>query len=143
MKDKPINSIAALLFSLMIFLYIPNGNAQEYSTVESNLVSRDTIPDTAQENKEGFEAFRLWVQHNYKIPKAAKKARVYGKINVSFIVFEDGRLGDFEVLEDLAHGTGEELIRVLRQAKKWRPGIQDGQPVRVKYTLPMFIDCRR
>lgn len=83
MKDKSIvgiNSIAALLFLFIAFLYIASTNAQEYSTVESNLVSSDTIPDTAQENKEGFEAFRLWVQHNYKIPKAAKKRGCMGKL---------------------------------------------------------------
>jgi len=62
---------------------------------------------------------------------------------VSFVVWEDGRLDDFEILEDVGYGTGEEFIRVLRQAKKWSPGIQDGKPVRVKYTLPMFIDTRR
>ena len=135
------NKVKVLTLScfLTIFIYIATGNAHE----KYKPISRDSISSPAAENNEGFQAFRLWVQKNYKLPKAAKKARVYGKVNVSFVVCEDGRLDDFEILEDIGYGTGEELIRVLRQARKWSPGIQDGKPVRVKYTLPMFIDTRR
>ncbi|HLT87825.1 MAG TPA: energy transducer TonB [Sphingobacterium sp.] len=124
---------------ITFFIYITNGNAHE----NYKPLSRDSVSNPVQENNEGFQAFRQWVQKNYKLPKAAKKARVYGRVNVSFVVWEDGRLDDFEILEDVGYGTGEEFIRVLRQAKKWSPGIQDGKPVRVKYTLPMFIDTRR
>jgi periplasmic protein TonB len=31
----------------------------------------------------------------------------------------------------------EEALRVLKLSKKWKPGMQSGQPVRVKYTLPL------
>ena len=35
------------------------------------------------------------------------------------------------------HGFDEEAMRVLKMAKAWKPGIQNGQPVRVKYQIPI------
>jgi protein TonB len=31
----------------------------------------------------------------------------------------------------------KEAVRVLRMMPKWKPGIQRGKPVRVKYTVPV------
>ncbi|MBC7438691.1 MAG: energy transducer TonB, partial [Flavobacterium sp.] len=58
---------------------------------------------------------------------------------VQFVVEKDGKLTDIKILRDLGFGTGKEAIRVLNSSPKWKPGIQNGRPVRVLYNLPISI----
>src|SRR5690606_33067143 len=96
------------------------------------------IPPTPAEGS--LDAFRGWVQNNYRVPAAASDAGVSGLIEASFVIERDGSLTDLVVRRDLKFGTGEELVRLLRTAKKWKPGVQNGRPVRVQYTLPLRIN---
>lgn len=115
-------------------------NIEDYRASAS--YTRDTSVFSSGHSN-GMETFRLWVIRNYRVPKKARKEQVHGKVEAAFVVEKDGSLSSFEILEDLGHGTGEELVRVLSKAKKWSPGIQDGKPVRVKYMLPIYIDARK
>lgn len=87
----------------------------------------------------GMAAFRDWIGKNYNYPSAAIDNGINGTVEVSFVVERDGSLTDIKVLRDLKFGTGEEAVRVLKRAAKWTPGIQNGRPVRVAYTLPIRL----
>jgi protein TonB len=52
-------------------------------------------------------------------------------------VEKDGSLTDIKVLRDIGYGTGKEAVRV--KSPRWNPGIQNGKPVRVLYSLPIQI----
>ncbi|WP_437917650.1 energy transducer TonB [Sphingobacterium sp. LRF_L2] len=99
-----------------------------------------------QNNADGMTRFRKWVGENYKFTKDMKKARLKGEIVVAFTVDTIGILTDFEILKDLGFGTGEELVRVLDFSNigfgRWRPGMQDGKPVSVRYTIPVTINAK-
>lgn len=88
----------------------------------------------------GMAAFRKWIGDNYQYPSGAIDAGVKGAVNVSFVVEKDGSLTDIKVIRDLSYGTGQAAINLLKKAKKWSPGIQNGRPVRVAYTLPIRLD---
>lgn len=90
--------------------------------------------------KGGMEAFRMWIANNFEYPKAAIDASAKGTIVVNYIVEADGRLTNFEILKDIGYGTGGAAVRMLEKAEPWNPGIQDGQTVRVKFTLPIRLD---
>jgi len=90
--------------------------------------------------KEGMDAFRKWIADNYQYPAGAIDAGVKGTVTVSFVVERNGELTDIKVLKDLSYGTGQAAINLLKKAKKWNPGIQNGRPVRVAYTLPIRLD---
>ena len=87
----------------------------------------------------GMKAFVDWVAVNYQFPSAAVDNEAAGVIQVSFVVEKDGGLSSFEVIRDLGYGTGDQAIKLLKRAKKWSPGIQNGIPVRVAYTLPIRL----
>lgn len=86
-----------------------------------------------------IDAFRRWVQSRYMIPQAATDAGVNGTVEVSFVIDTDGSLTNLEIKRDLGFGTGQEALRVLKSAKKWKPGIQNGRAVKVSYTLPIRL----
>lgn len=90
----------------------------------------------------GLNAFRKWVGDNYSYPQGAIDAGVKGTIQVSFVVERDGSLTDITVVRDLSYGTGQAAINVLKKARKWSPGIQNGRPVRVAYTLPITLNLQ-
>lgn len=98
-----------------------------------------TSVEVSPEPPGGMKAFREYIGRNFVYPEAAVKNKVNGTVEVSFVVEADGRLTDIKVLRDLAHGTGEEALRVMSTAGKWMPGIQNGRPVRTAYTLPIRL----
>jgi TonB family protein len=51
-------------------------------------------------------------------------------------VDRDGSIYDVDILKGGEGGTGEEVMRVIREMPKWIPGKQDGKPVRTELKLP-------
>ncbi|MGZ3754796.1 MAG: energy transducer TonB [Mucilaginibacter sp.] len=85
----------------------------------------------------GAAAWAKFLQKNLRYPIEASEKGISGKVYVSFIVEKDGRLSSFLVERGVGYGMDEEALRVLHKAPAWKPGKQNGQPVRVKYTLPL------
>jgi protein TonB len=88
----------------------------------------------------GLAGFLKYVGDTYQYPAQAEAQGVSGRVTLTFVVERDGSLTDIKVLRDLKYGTGEEAVRVLKRAKKWTPGIRNGRPVRVQYTLPIVLN---
>ena len=87
----------------------------------------------------GMKEFINWIANNYSFPQPARDNNVKGLIQVKFVVEKDGSLSSFEVEKDMSYGTGNEAIKLLKKAKKWNPGIQNGQRVRVAFSLPIRL----
>jgi len=100
----------------------------EDNTVYSAVEVRPDFPG-------GIQKFYEFVSKNYRAPEEDVKGKVY----VQFVVEKDGTLTDIKVMRDLGYGTGAEAIRVLKKSPRWKPGVQNGRPVRVLYSLPISI----
>ncbi|RKR85237.1 outer membrane transport energization protein TonB [Mucilaginibacter gracilis] len=85
----------------------------------------------------GEEGFKNFLIANIRYPKAAKDAKVSGRVFVQFIIEKDGSLSGLKVLRDPGMGLGDEAVRVLQLSPKWAPGVQSGKTVRVQYTVPV------
>jgi len=95
------------------------------------------------EPRGGMRAFMTYIGQHYDYPQAAIDAGVNGQVQISFVVERDGSLSSMKVVKDLGYGTGEAALRVLREGDKWSPGIQNGRPVRVAYTLPIRLNLQQ
>ena len=62
---------------------------------------------------------------------------IHGRVIVSFVVEKDGRVTEVRVVKGLSSDVDKEAVRVVSASPKWHPGIQNGKPVRVAYTLPI------
>ncbi len=89
----------------------------------------------------GMPKLMNFVSRHYKWPKEAKRNNVKGVLEISFVVNKEGYLEDIVVKKDLGFGTGEEGIRVLKMAERWKPGIQRGEPIGVMFTMPIRLDA--
>ena len=106
-------------------------------TLEPVLSMSEVLP----EFEGGMEALFKYLGDNIKYPKAARKAKAEGTIYLGFVVEKDGSLSAFEVKKGVTAAKGnlleEEAMRVVKSMPNWKPGTQDGKPVRVSYTLPI------
>jgi protein TonB len=85
----------------------------------------------------GAAAWSKFLMKNMKYPDMAVDQHISGAVWVSFIVEADGKLSNFKILRGAGYGMDEEALRVLKMAPAWKPGIQNGQPVRVSYNIPI------
>lgn len=85
----------------------------------------------------GMPAFYKFISKNLTYPTAAIKNNVQGSVLLSFTIEKDGSLTATKVERKLGYGTDEEALRVLNLSEKWSPGMVEGKPVRVKYTIPV------
>lgn len=88
----------------------------------------------------GIPTLIKYINEKYNAPTQAVKNKVSGRMIMSFVVEKDGSIADIKIIRDLGSGTSEEMIRLLKEGPKWKPGIQNGHPVSVAYTLPVLID---
>ena len=66
------------------------------------------------------------------------KSAVNGRVIVQFVVNEDGTLSDYKLLRGLG-GCDEEIKKAVMSMPKWKPGKQNGKPVKVRYSLPINL----
>lgn len=85
----------------------------------------------------GASAWAKFLSKNLRYPDMAIDQHIQGKVWVSFIIEADGTLSHFKVERSVGYGLDEEALRVLKLAPAWKPGIQNGHPVRVQYTIPI------
>jgi protein TonB len=93
--------------------------------------------DVMPEPVGGVSAWAKFLNKNLRFPSAAQEEGISGKVILSFIIEKDGHLSNITVDRPAGHGFNEEALRVLKLAKAWKPGMQNGQPVRVKYSIPI------
>src|SRR5690606_11043234 len=61
------------------------------------------------------------------------------KLKVEFYVEEDGSLTNIRVLNSDVPSLNNEVIQLIESMPKWNPAVQDGVPVRSKFTMPIRI----
>jgi TonB family protein len=83
----------------------------------------------------GMGKFFEYLQANTRYPDGAFKKRIEGKVFVTFVVEENGSLTDVKILRGVSPDIDAEAIRVVSNAPEWRPGVQNGRPVRVQYSM--------
>jgi beta-lactamase regulating signal transducer with metallopeptidase domain len=98
-----------------------------------------TKPETRPEFEGGIQAFYEYIKKNLKLPEVEEDVK--GNVITSFVVEKDGSLSDIKVLRDPI-GIEKAIIALLEACPKWKPGIQDGKPVRVEYTLPIAVNIK-
>ena len=84
----------------------------------------------------GTTALFDFINKNVKYPKSARDKGIEGRVFVQFVVEKDGSLSSFTVLRGVSDELNAEAIRVLKAMPKWKPGMNDGKPVRVQFTMP-------
>ncbi len=87
--------------------------------------------------KGGVSAFSRFLGSNIIYPPDARSKGIQGRVILSFVVEKDGKLTDIKIMQGVTPDINNEAARVINQSPKWNPGLQNGVPVRVNYTIPI------
>ena len=72
-------------------------------------------------------------------PESACRAGIQGQVIVQFTVDREGYPRDFMILRGIGGGCDEEVIRVVTEHARFRPGISEGRAVPVRMSLPIIF----
>jgi protein TonB len=87
----------------------------------------------------GIEKFREWISKRTNYPQEAIDAKIKGTVFVTFIVEKDGSVSNVTILKGVHPLLDNEAIKAISESPKWSPGLQRGQPVRVRYQIPIIF----
>ncbi|WP_420150838.1 energy transducer TonB [Spirosoma sp.] len=90
----------------------------------------------------GMDKLADYLKKNLQYPKAARKAKLEGRIVVNFVVTSEGRIEDVKLYNSLGLGTDEEAIRLVENMPIWIPAKQGGKAVNARYNLPIDFSLK-
>jgi len=75
---------------------------------------------------------------NIRYPSIARENSVQGEVLCKFIITENGKIGETELIKNIGAGCGEEAIRIIKKhLNNWIPGKIDGKAVKTVKYLPV------
>ena len=88
------------------------------------------------------ENIQRHIVRNFKYPKEAKKNKIQGRVFVQFIVGTGGYVDIIKTRgpDDLLEKEAQRIISLL---PKFKPGILNGKPVRVPFSMPIIFRLRK
>ena len=134
--------IKSLLLYLLIGMVFPafvcaqdkqNGNAVTGDDAEYSFEQLEQKP----EFPDGNAGLGKYLSENIKYPKKAIKKNITGKVFVQFVIDKTGKVIDVTVPRGVDKSLDKEAIRVVKAMPNWKPGMKNGEPVKVKYTIPI------
>ena len=123
---KTSNSPTKINYQALLADTVPGKDGKVFTSVEK-------VPEFPG----GFTPFASFLGKNVRYPAHSREHGMQGKVVISFIVEEDGSLSNIRVARHVAADIDQEAIRVLNLSPKWQPGVQNGKPVRVSYSVPI------
>ena len=98
-----------------------------------------TVVDRPPAFTGGSSELNWYLRKNLRYPEAARKARLEGRVFVSFIVNDQGGIEDVHVLNSLNREMDAEAVRLVQEMPTWIPGKQNGKPVNCRFNLPVIF----
>ena len=118
-----------------------NGSTQEVVVLQSEAVPLQLVDKVPTFQGQDLNAFSRWVNSQLVYPQEAKKNRIQGRVNLSFVIDVDGTISDIHVLSgDPLLAT--EAVRVVSSSPKWKPGKKGGSEVPVLVNFPIIFALR-
>ena len=133
--------------TLAVSVFANGTNASETpKETHPQTTTQTKIHDAVEEMPEfngGQLAMMEFLMNNMKYPQAAVKAKQQGKAVVGFVIRKDGTVSDVHITKSAGHAVlDEEAIRVVKAMPAWKPGKQKGEPVNVKYSVPITFKLK-
>lgn len=141
MKTTKTKSLSMLKYALVIpvatIFATVSINQKAVANTTEILTNQEDVKDKVEvmpEFKGGMDALIKYMVTNVKYPKETKKE---GKVHVSFIIDEKGKVTNAEILKSVDAVLDKEALRVVKAMPNWTPGKDKGKSVKVKMTLPI------
>ena len=102
-----------------------------------------TVVEQQPEFPGGYTAMMDFIRENMRYPADARQQGIEGTVYVSFIVQSDGTVTDEKIIRGIGASADAEAKRVLEISPNWIPGKQSGEPVSVRFVLPIKFNLNK
>lgn len=85
----------------------------------------------------GMKALMDFIQKNIRYPEEVRKNGIQGRVAVSVVIDENGRVTDPVIMRSRYPALDEEALRIVELMPQWKPGMQQGKAVKVEFTFPV------
>ena len=85
----------------------------------------------------GMAGLMQYITKNLRYPEEAKAKGIQGRVTVRVVVNTEGKVTNAEVLRSADPALDAEALRVASSLPDWKPGMQDGKPVNVRFIFPV------
>ena len=90
----------------------------------------------------GEKELFLFLARNIKYPVLAQETGIEGQVVLSFVVDKDGSITNVTPMRELGGGCTKEAVRVVQSMPRWIPGEANGNPVKVRFYLPVRFELQ-
>ncbi|MBP5524189.1 MAG: energy transducer TonB [Paludibacteraceae bacterium] len=116
------------------------GSKSESDDDDDDMIMVGMIADEHRAEFPGGDRVLLdFLKSNLVYPKAAQDSSIQGRVIVRFTVEKDGSITDVEVARGVHPALDEEAVRVVSMMPKWQPAMRKGDPIRSKFSLPIYF----
>lgn len=85
----------------------------------------------------GMRALNKYLSDNIRYPVIAQENGIQGKVYVKFVVNEQGKVSNAQILRGVDPSLDKEALRVVNLLPNFKAGKQRGKPVKVFFTAPI------
>lgn len=97
-----------------------------------------TMVETESQYPGGIANWNKHLSQNLSYPRKLKQV-IHGTIIARFIVNKEGYVENIQIEKGLHPMLDEEVIRVIKLSKRWKPAKQNGKPVNAYKTQPVVF----
>ena len=140
--SRPVGLILLAMFVAYIIcnvMAMKNAPAPEEEEEPEEQTIFEVVEQMPEFPNGGMAGLMQYLSKNIKYPTIAQENGTQGRVTVQFVVNKDGSIVDAKVLRGVDPYLDKEAVRVIMGMPKWKPGMQRGKPVRVKYTVPVMF----
>ena len=80
-----------------------------------------------------------FLSKNIRYPKKARENGTQGRVVVQFVVDKDGSIDDIKIVKSVSWELNDEAKRVVKRMPKFKPGTVGGEPIRMRFTMPIMF----
>ena len=114
---------------------IPQTEPSDVGEIQSTLMG--DVVEQMPSFPGGPQALLNYLSEHINYPEGYEEICIQGRVVITFVVEKDGSLSDITVVKSLEKAFDEEALRAVKSMPKWIPAMQNGEPVRVKFAVPV------
>lgn len=135
-----------ILLFLFSFSIVPCLQAQDIDSIYTNAERMPYFPGCtayyvgSKERRQcSNQSLKTYIFNHIIYPQAAKDENLEGAVYVRFIVDEQGKVQQPQLLKDIGGGCGTAALEMLATMPNWEPAFHRGQKVKVALDLPIHF----
>jgi TonB family C-terminal domain len=93
-----------------------------------------------EENPEfpgGMLGLQKYLSQSVRYPSLAQEQNIQGTVYLTFIINKEGKVENVSILRGVDKALDNEALRVVSSLPTWKPGRQNGRPVKVSFQVPI------